>query len=47
MLATQRTQDIPEDILSQIGFIISHKLSNEDDLRLIKMVFIIFYLKDC
>jgi hypothetical protein len=36
MLATQRTQDIPEDILSQIGFIISHKLSNEDDLRLIK-----------
>jgi DNA helicase HerA-like ATPase len=36
MLATQRTQDIPEDILSQIGFIISHKLTNEDDLRLIK-----------
>jgi uncharacterized protein len=36
MIATQRAKDIPEDVLSQIGFIISHKLSNEGDLNLIK-----------
>jgi ABC-type dipeptide/oligopeptide/nickel transport system ATPase component len=35
-LATQRTRDLPEDILSQIGFIISHRLSNDEDINLAK-----------
>jgi hypothetical protein len=36
VISTQRPRDIPEDILSQIGFILTHRLTNEGDQNLIK-----------
>ena len=31
MLATQRPRDVPADVLSQLGTLIVHRLTNDDD----------------
>lgn len=36
VMATQRPRDIPEDVLSQIGTLIVHRLTNEKDQEIIK-----------
>lgn len=35
-IATQRPRDIPEDVLSQIGTLIVHRLTNEKDQEIVK-----------
>ena len=35
-MATQRARDIPEDVLSQIGTLIVHRLTNEKDQEIVK-----------
>jgi len=35
-IATQRPRDIPEDVLSQIGTLIVHRLTNEQDRRVVE-----------
>ncbi|MEH8223292.1 DUF853 family protein [Aeromonas veronii] len=35
-MATQRPRDIPEDVLSQIGTLIVHRLTNEKDQEIVK-----------
>ncbi|HCU66351.1 MAG TPA: DUF853 domain-containing protein [Rheinheimera sp.] len=36
VIATQRPRDIPEDVLSQIGTLIVHRLTNEKDQEVVK-----------
>lgn len=36
VIATQRPRDIPEDVLSQIGTLIVHRLTNEKDQEIVK-----------
>ncbi|XWY20741.1 ATP-binding protein [Bisgaard Taxon 45] len=36
VMATQRPRDIPEDVLSQIGTLIVHRLTNEKDQEIVK-----------
>ena len=36
VIATQRPRDIPEDVLSQIGSLIVHRLSNQQDQDIVK-----------
>ena len=36
VIATQRPRDIPEDVLSQIGTLIVHRLTNEKDQDIVK-----------
>jgi len=36
VMATQRARDIPEDVLSQIGTLIVHRLTNEKDQEIVK-----------
>lgn len=36
VMATQRPRDIPEDVLSQIGTLIAHRLTNEKDQEIVK-----------
>ncbi|AUZ81241.1 ATP-binding protein [Aeromonas caviae] len=36
IIATQRPRDIPEDVLSQIGTLIVHRLTNEKDQEIVK-----------
>jgi DNA helicase HerA-like ATPase len=35
-IATQRPRDIPEDVLSQMGTLIVHRLTNDDDRRVVE-----------
>ena len=35
VLATQRPRDIPEDVLSQIGMFVVHRLINERDRQIV------------
>ena len=35
-IATQRPRDIPEDVLSQIGTLVVHRLTNEQDRRVVE-----------
>lgn len=36
IIATQRPRDIPEDVLSQIGTLIVHRLTNQLDQEIVK-----------
>jgi len=36
VLSTQRPRDIPEDVLSQVGFFLIHRLTNDHDLKVIE-----------
>ncbi|WP_373332090.1 ATP-binding protein [Thiopseudomonas alkaliphila] len=36
VIATQRPRDVPEDVLSQIGTLIVHRLTNEKDQEVVK-----------
>ena len=36
IIATQRPRDIPEDVLSQIGTLIVHRLTNQHDQEIVK-----------